>query len=380
MKSAKTVRLGDVCEVINGLWKGVKPPFKRVGIIRSTNFTKWCELTLDNTAYIDVEEKKYQSRKLQAGDLIVERSGGTTDSPVGRIVLFNVSKGDYSISNFTSILRVKDTEALDPLYLHRYLKSLYFQGKTKDIQSNTTNIHNLDFNAYLDFEIPLPPLSEQKAIVARLDEALARATRLAEHFTTIAKNADLSFKATLAEIFENVSGKEVRLGDVCEVLDTIRRTITQRDSKAGPIPYYGATGIVDHVEGYIFDEPLLLLGEDGAKWGACDNSAFLIDGKAWVNNHAHVLRVKSQLDRKFAMYYLNLADLSEYITGVTVPKLNQARMCAISLPLPPLYEQEAIVARLDAARARSEGIAEQARRGAAAAENLKKALLKEAFE
>ena len=175
------------------------------------------------------------------------------------------------------------------------------------------------------------------------------------------------------------SAKTVRLGDVCEVLDSRRQPITQKDRKPGPIPYYGATGIVDHVADYIFDEPLLLLGEDGAKWGACENSAFLIDGKAWVNNHAHVLRTKPQLDRKFAMYYLNMADLSEYITGVTVPKLNQARMCTITLPLPPLSVQRAIVARLDSALARAGALEE---RFAAIAQNAElsfKASLNEEF-
>ncbi len=173
--------------------------------------------------------------------------------------------------------------------------------------------------------------------------------------------------------------KTVRLGDVCEVLDSRRLPITQKDRKPGPIPYYGATGVVDHVADYIFDEPLLLLGEDGAKWGACENSAFLINGKAWVNNHAHVLRTKPQLDRKFAMYYLNMTDLSEYITGVTVPKLNQARMCAITLPLPPLATQRAIVARLDSALARAEALEERFAAIAKNAELSFKAALNEEF-
>ena len=80
----------------------------------------------------------------------------------------------------------------------------------------------------------------------------------------------------------------VRLGDVCDVLDSHRKPITKKDRIAGDIPYYGATGIVDYVKDYIFDERLVLLGEDGAKWGAGEPSAFLVEGKTWVNNHAHV--------------------------------------------------------------------------------------------
>ena len=165
------VRLGDVCEVINGMWKGVKPPFKNVGIIRSTNFTKQCEFSIKNTVFIDVEEKKFYSRRLQVGDLVVERSGGAPGLPVGRCVYIDALDGEYSVSNFTSILRVNNQKFLDPKYLWRYLIALYYQGATEGIQSNTTGIHNLDFKAYLNFQVPLPPLATQRAIVARLDSA-----------------------------------------------------------------------------------------------------------------------------------------------------------------------------------------------------------------
>jgi type I restriction enzyme S subunit len=93
---------------------------------------------------------------------------------------------------------------------------------------------------------------------------------------------------------------------------------------------------------------LVLLGEDGAKWGAGDRSAFAISGKSWVNNHAHVLRPnRDVLLDEWLTHYLVSADLMEYISGVTVPKLNQARMRDIPIPLPPLDEQKRIVARLD---------------------------------
>lgn len=80
-------------------------------------------------------------------------------------------------------------------------------------------------------------------------------------------------------------------GEVCEVLDSPRNPITKRDRLPGPYPYFGATGELDQVAEYIFDEPLVLLGEDGAKWGAGERSAFRISGKVWVNNHARVIRL-----------------------------------------------------------------------------------------
>ncbi len=138
------------------------------------------------------------------------------------------------------------------------------------------------------------------------------------------------------------------LGDIVDILDSKRRPITKRDRVAGPYPYYGATGVLDWVSGFIFDEPLVLIGEDGAKWGAGDASAFAVSGKTWVNNHAHVLRPHRQIvTDEWLIYYLNAADLTEFISGMTVPKLNQGRLREIPIPIPPLEEQKRIVAVLD---------------------------------
>ena len=140
----------------------------------------------------------------------------------------------------------------------------------------------------------------------------------------------------------------VRLEDVVEILDSKRRPITKSDRVAGPYPYYGATGELDRVEDYIFDEPLVLLGEDGAKWGPGEKSAFAISGKTWVNNHAHVLRPdRKRLLDKFLIELLNEADLMPFVSGVTVPKLNQQNLRSIEIPLPPLEVQREIVAEVE---------------------------------
>jgi type I restriction enzyme S subunit len=140
------------------------------------------------------------------------------------------------------------------------------------------------------------------------------------------------------------------LGDVCDILDSMRKPITKRDRVPGPHPYYGATGVQDYVEGYLFDEKLVLVGEDGAKWGANENSAFIAEGRYWVNNHAHVLRPHRQiiLD-EWLVYFLNHADLMPFVTGLTVPKLNQAQLRSVPVLVPPLAEQKRIVAILDEA-------------------------------
>jgi len=148
-----------------------------------------------------------------------------------------------------------------------------------------------------------------------------------------------------------VSGWHSRnLGDICEVLDRLRRPITKRDRVAGPFPYYGATGIVDHVGDFIFDEKLVLVGEDGAKWESGEQTAFVVDGKCWVNNHAHVLRpMRDIVIDEWLAYYLTHLDLAPWVGGLTVPKLNQGSLREIPIPLPPLAEQKRIVAILDEA-------------------------------
>ena len=140
----------------------------------------------------------------------------------------------------------------------------------------------------------------------------------------------------------------VPLSEVVEILDSQRKPITKHDRKPGPYPYYGATGVLDHVEGYLFDEPLVLVGEDGAKWGSGEQSAFPVEGKIWVNNHAHVLRPRhNRLLDRFLIEVLNKADLTPYVTGVTVPKLNQGKLRNIQIPLPPLEVQKEIVAEIE---------------------------------
>lgn len=138
-----------------------------------------------------------------------------------------------------------------------------------------------------------------------------------------------------------------KLGEVCEILDKLRKPVTKSDRVAGQYPYYGATGIQDYVANYIFDGRYLLLGEDGAKWGANDRSAFIIEGKTWVNNHAHILKINSDYMDVFVMYYLNHKDLSEYITGAVVPKLTQAAMAKIPVPYINIADQQRIVAELN---------------------------------
>src|SRR5574344_872416 len=138
-----------------------------------------------------------------------------------------------------------------------------------------------------------------------------------------------------------------KLGDICSIYDSQRKPVTKKNRNSGEYPYYGASGIQDYVDKYIFDGRFLLVGEDGAKWGKWDKSSYIIDGKSWVNNHVHILKLSSEVIDYFVNYYLIYSDLQKYITGAIVPKLTQAALVSIPLPIPPLSEQKEIVAELD---------------------------------
>lgn len=140
------------------------------------------------------------------------------------------------------------------------------------------------------------------------------------------------------------------LADVVEILDSMRVPVkaTDRATRRGDVPYYGATGQAGTIDRPLFNEPLVLLGEDGAPFfDPSKPKAYLIDGPAWVNNHAHVLRAKPGLDGRFLKYYLDAFDYRGFANGTTRLKLTQGAMRRIPVPTPPPAVQRQIVEILE---------------------------------
>lgn len=137
----------------------------------------------------------------------------------------------------------------------------------------------------------------------------------------------------------------VKLEQVTENLDNKRIPLNEeeRRKKQGLYPYCGANGIIDYVNNYIYDGEFVLLAEDGGYWGAGEKSSYIMNGKFWVNNHAHVIKaIESKTTNNFLCYALNHIDMSPLIGGDARGKLTQAIMRSIPLPLPPLPEQQNI--------------------------------------
>ena len=137
--------------------------------------------------------------------------------------------------------------------------------------------------------------------------------------------------------------KTANLGDVIDLFDHKRIPLNSRERQArkGQYPYYGAQGVIDHIDGYIFDGRYILVAEDGENLNSKKLPlALFADGKFWVNNHAHILRAKPDVaDDTFLLACLNNANIKPFVTGAAQPKLSQANLRLIEIPLPPLPTQ-----------------------------------------
>lgn len=133
------------------------------------------------------------------------------------------------------------------------------------------------------------------------------------------------------------------LGKICTNYDSRRIPITEKDRVKGEIPYIGASGVIDYINDFIFDEDLLCVSEDGANLVARTYPiAFSISGKTWVNNHAHVLKFSHKYTQDIVESYLNMINLQDFLTGMAQPKLNRAKLDIIPIPLPEEEEQQKI--------------------------------------
>ncbi len=174
-----------------------------------------------------------------------------------------------------------------------------------------------------------------------------------------------------------------QLEDVVDILDNRRVPINakEREARVGQVPYYGATGQVGWIDDHLFEEELVLLGEDGAPFlDSTKQKAYIIRGKSWVNNHAHVLRARNGIPNPYIKYYLDTVDYHDFVTGTTRLKLNQAMMRKIPVPVAPLTQQKLIVAEIEKQFSRLDEAVANLKRVEANLKRYKVAVLKAAVE
>lgn len=229
---------------------------------------------------------------------------------------------------------VVDRDTLQPRFVYHWLNGRQEAIHALKSGGGVPHVYPKDV---AKLRCPIPPLEVQREIVRILDQ-----------FTTLEAELEVELEARRAQYehyrnhllsYDSLAAcgpvDMVELGSVVTLLDSRRIPLKKGDRVSGEYPYYGASGIVDYVDSYIFDEDLLLVSEDGANLKARTKPiAFSTSGRVWVNNHAHVLKVESPLYQKFLEEYLNSLDLEPYLVGSTQPKLNQSGLLSIPVPLP----------------------------------------------
>ncbi len=220
---------------------------------------------------------------------------------------------------------------------------LEYVAKSIDNSTIAENDYNLSVNSYVEVKD-----KREKFDINELNNEILKTVEKINIFRTEIDTIINQYQLNELFSFGKDEVEWLNLGSLAENLDSMRKPVTSGLREFGEIPYYGASGIVDYVKDYIFDDDLLLVSEDGANLIARNTPiAFSISGKSWVNNHAHVLKFNTYADRKFVEYYLNNLDLTPYISGAAQPKLNKKNLESIKIPNPSPEEKEKIVAILD---------------------------------
>ena len=325
-----------------------------------------------HTKIENVTSPKY----FEYGDLLFAITGESVED-IGKTIAY---LGDEKCLCGGDIICMKHHQ--NPKYL-AYALSTPDAIRQKGIGKTKLKVVHTNAPALKAISIPLAPLSEQQSIVDYLDSAFAKIDAMKANAEKRLNEAQALFQASLKKMLEPKEGWEEKLlPEISENLDSIRKPVTKGKRTAGIYPYYGASGIVDYVDDYLFDEDLLCISEDGANLLMRTYPiAFPISGKVWVNNHAHVLRFKSIVTQKYVEYCFSGMKLDEYITGAAQPKLTQKALNSIIINLPStLDEQQSIVATLDSIKSKVDRLQANYEKISLECDALKQAILRQVFE
>ena len=363
------VKLGEVCTIVSGTTpKSTQPEYWDGDL----NWVTPAELTEESNVIYESQRKITQQavidsslKSFPAGTVLL-----SSRAPIGKVAIAGTEM--YCNQGFKNLIC---SEKIYNRYLYHYLKS---KAEYLNSLGRGATFKEISKAIVENIEIPLPPLAEQRKIAAVLDKVSDLIAKRRQQLTKL----DELIKARFVEMFGDPKTNPYkwdmrRLDEICENLDNRRVPITSTDRKAGIYPYYGASGIVDYVEDYIFDEDILLISEDGANLVMRTTPiAFSVSGKVWVNNHAHVVRFTSKATQKYIEVCFELTDISSSITGTAQPKLNQAKLNAMIFCMPPLELQELFTTFVEQTEKMKTAISSSLDK----LETLKKALIQKYFE
>lgn len=378
------VRLGAIAEIVTGGTPSKKHPEYYGG-----NFPFYKPSDLDQ-GRLTYDASEYLSEEGKNVSRIIPKNS-TAVCCIG-----SIGKCGYLMCEGTTNQQINSAiPKINSLCLYYYLCTENFVQDLLSMASATT-IAIVNKSKMESCAFPLPPLSEQQRIVERIEELLAKLDEAKERLQEVAdsfavRKAAILHKAFTGELTKqwrrengvrDESWEEKKLSEITENQDSKRIPLSksQRDNMNRIYDYYGASGIIDKVDDYIFEGKKLLIGEDGANLVTRSKDiAFIADGKYWVNNHAHILDVKDTVLLMYLCNYINNMDLIPYVTGSAQPKLTQAKMNNIKIFLPTLPEQHEIVRLIDDLLARERAAQQAAEQALASIDLMKKSILAHAF-
>jgi type I restriction enzyme S subunit len=306
---------------------------------RMNNITTEGQLDLSKRRRVPRNYRKIDRFVVQPGDVLFN----ATNSPdlVGKTAYFPGLNEPAVFSNHFLRLRPHDSE-IDGRYLARWLNLQFLHGRFRAMCRQWVNQATVGRDALLSLRVPLPLLPEQRRIAEILDKADALRAKRRAALTQLDTLTQSIFLDMFGDPATNPKGWPVkRVDEITQCLDRLRRPVTESDRKPGNVPYYGANGQQGWIDTALFDEPLVLVAEDGGYFDAPERGvAYRIDGPAWVNNHAHILRVLPQhVDTEFLHRALRHFNFLPYISGTTRAKLTQGQLNSVKLFVPSLQLQ-----------------------------------------
>ena len=373
VKLGDLFRVGSSKRVLQSQWTTEGIPF-----YRGREITKLSESGfVENDLFITEElfkELSLRSGVPQAGDIMITAIGTIGNSYI-------VCPDDRFYFKDASVLWLARNSDVSSEYINHWLKSLLFLDQLD--RGNGATVDTLTIQKLQGVLVHVPSASEQRRIVTLLDEAFTDIATAKANAEKNLQNASALYRSVASELFSAhaTDWPNRTLDQLATNLDSKRIPITKSDRLSGEYPYYGASGIVDYVDGYIFDGDHLLISEDGANLLARSTPiAFPASGKYWVNNHAHILKFDDMATQKFVELYLESIPLDEYITGAAQPKLNQKALNSIPIPIPESTTvQQSIVHRLFAIQEQCDQLTTVYEQKINALDDLKKSLLHQAF-
>ena len=340
--------LGEISQFYSGLTGKTKSDFEN-GNAKYVTYKNifnniQVEFNLLETVQVDKNERQ---NFIEYGDVLITGSSESKEEVGMSSTVTFVPDEQIYLNSFSFGIRFNEDIELLPEFTKYLFRSIRLRKQIEKTASGVTR-YNISKVTFKKIKVPLLPLEIQEKIVQILDKMTEYVTELTSELTSRKKQYSF-YRDELLSFEDEVYQVEWKtLGEIAENLDNMRKPVAKGGRSLGIYPYYGASGIVDYVDSFIFDGDYLLISEDGANLVVRKTPiAFSISGKTWVNNHAHVLKFDNIINQKFVNYYLNYLDLSPYISGAAQPKLNQQNLNNIKIPYPSLEIQSRIVHVLD---------------------------------